>query len=341
MATTISDVARRAGVSTATVSRVLSGIGQARPDTRARVLAAARDLGYRPSGVARSLKLRRTRTIGLIVTDITNPFFPQLVRAVEDAAREREFAVLLCNAAEDPEREAGYLEVLAGRRVDGIVVASAGLGARQAAWIARAPLPVVLVNAAAGASVPTLLSDNVGGARLAVDHLIALGHRSIGHVAGPAGNAAAPDRLAGARLALEAAGLGADRLAVAEGDGHVAGGARATAELLAADPGLTAVFAYNDLSAIGALRALRAAGLRVPADVSVVGFDDVDLAAYADPPLTTVAQDIASLGRRAAERLFELVDGDARPASAGAGPTVLPVRLVLRGSTAPPPATAA
>jgi len=335
MATTISDVARRAGVSTATVSRVLSGIGQARPDTRARVLAAARDLGYRPSGVARSLKLRRTRTVGLIVTDITNPFFPQLVRAVEDAARERDFAVLLCNAAEDPEREAGYLEVLAGRRVDGIIVASAGLGARQAAWITRAPLPVVLVNAAAGPAAPTLLSDNVGGARLALDHLIALGHRSIGHVAGPAGNAAAPDRLAGARLALDAAGLGADRLAVAGGDGHVAGGTRATVELLAAVPDLTAVFAYNDLSAIGAIRAIRAAGLRVPSDVSVVGFDDVDLAAYADPPLTTVAQDIASLGRRAVGRLFELIDGDVRP-GAGSEPTVLPVRLVVRGSTAPP-----
>jgi DNA-binding LacI/PurR family transcriptional regulator len=181
------------------------------------------------------------------------------------------------------------------------------------------------------------LSDNVGGARLAIDHLVALGHRRIGHIAGPAGNAAAPDRLAGARLALDAAGFGADHLAIAVGDGHVAGGARATADLLAADPGLTAVFAYNDLSAIGAIRALRAAGLRVPADVSVVGFDDVDLAAYADPPLTTVAQDIASLGRRAAERLLELVDGEARSAAAWGGPTILPVRLVVRGSTAAPP----
>ena len=131
MPTTIGDVARRAGVSTATVSRVLTGQGRARPETRDRVVAAARDLGYRPSGVARSLRQRATRTIGLIVTDIENPFFPQLVRAVEDAARELGYAILLCNADDDPERESGYLELLVDRWVDGVVIAASSLGGRH------------------------------------------------------------------------------------------------------------------------------------------------------------------------------------------------------------------
>lgn len=332
MPATIADVATRAGVSTATVSRVLAGLGGARPDTRQRVLKSARELGYRPSGVARSLKLRTTRTLGLIITDIANPFFPELVSAVEEAARDRDYGVLLCNSGEDVEREAAYLELLAERRVDGVVIASSGVGRRHRAWLSTAPLPVVLVNCASPTvPLPTILSDNRAGAALAIDHLVALGHRRIGHITAPARNEAAAERLAGARDALRAAGLDPEALVVAEGDGHVAGGAAAARELLERDRSLTAIFAYNDLTAIGAVRAVRRCGLRVPDDISVVGFDDVDLAAYADPPLTTVAQETASMGRWAVGRLLDRLDGRRAPAET----VTLPVRLEVRASTAP------
>ena len=164
MAATIGDVAERAQVSTATVSRVLAGVGRARPETEARVLAAARELDYRPSGVARSLKRQTTETLGLIVTDIENPYFPELVRAVEDAARAEGYAILLCNAADDPEREAGYLELLVERRVDGLIIAASSLGGRHAEWLAAPPLPVVLVNTtAADVDLPSIHSDNRAG----------------------------------------------------------------------------------------------------------------------------------------------------------------------------------
>lgn len=343
-AATVADVARRAGVSTATVSRILAGVGPARPATRDRVREAARDLGYRPSGVARSLKRQTTRTIGLIITDIENPYFPELVRVIEDSAREAGYAVLLGNADDDPEREASYLDLLVERRVDGIVIAASGLGAHHREWLADPPLPVVLVNCAASdVSLPAIASDNRGGGRLAVEHLLRLGHRRLGHLTAPPRNIDAPDRLAGALDALRAAGYPDDELVVTVGSPNVGGGQRALRELLEQAPDTTAVFAYNDLMAIGAMRAVRALGRSVPDDVSVVGFDDVTLAAYVDPPLTTIAQSTAEMGRWAFEELGRLmepgassagVEGGALHARAG-GIVRLPVILRVRESTGP------
>jgi LacI family transcriptional regulator len=348
MATTIAEVARRAGVSTATVSRVLAGHGRARAETKERVYAAARELGYRPSRVARSLRQRATRTIGLIVTDIENPFFPQLVRAVEDAARELGYAILLCNADDDPERESGYLDLLVDRWVDGIVIAASSLGGRHREWLADAPLPIVLVNSAErGLGLSTIASDNRAGGSLGAEHLLALGHRRFGILSAPPRNVDGPARLAGTREAITAAGIDATTVTIAAGDAGVAGGQRAAAEILEADPDVTAIVAYNDLMAIGAMRAVRATGRRVPQDVSVVGFDDVDLAAYVDPPLTTVAQATTEMGRWAVTRLTdELADRAAsRAGGNGAAPdgpgeaahVVLPVSLRVRESTGPAP----
>jgi LacI family transcriptional regulator len=353
VAATIADVADRANVSTATVSRVLAGQGRARPETRERVFTAARELGYRPSGVARSLRQRATRTLGLIVTDIENPFFPQLVRAVEDAARDQGYAILLCNAADDPERESGYLDLLVDRWVDGVVIAASSLGGRHREWLADAPLPIVLVNSVdQEIDLPSIASDNRAGGALAAGHLTGLGHRRFGLIAAPARNVDAADRLAGARDALRAAGIDDAAVQVATGEAGVAGGERAAAEILDRDPTVTALTAYNDLMAIGAMRAIRAAGLRIPADVSVVGFDDVDLAAYVDPPLTTISQSTAEMGHWAVDRLTrELANRQAARgaggevgAEAGVGPeaeqgvdhVMLPVRLVIRGSSGPP-----
>jgi DNA-binding LacI/PurR family transcriptional regulator len=357
VAATIADVARRARVSTATVSRVLAGHGRARPETRERVRAAARDLGYRPSGVARSLRQRATRTLGLIVTDIENPFFPQLVRAVEDAARELGYAILLCNAADDVEREAGYLDLLVDRWVDGIVIAASSIADRHRRWLAAAQLPIVLVNSAdSDLRVSSIASDNFAGGRLAAGHLAALGHRRFGLLTAPPRNVDGPDRLAGARAALREAGLDDSSIGVATADAGVAGGEQAAAELLRRDPGLTALVAYNDLMAIGAMRAMRAAGRRIPADVSVVGFDDVDLALYVDPPLTTISQATTEMGHWAVEQLAAELTDRASARSAGDGPTsggrgpgeggsgdrgpahvILPVQLAIRGTTAAPP----
>ena len=332
MTATIADVAAMAGVSTATVSRVLAGVGRARPETRTRVLDAARALDYRPSEVARSLKRRTTQTLGLVITDIENPYFPQLVRSVEDAARGSGFSVLLCNAADDPEREASYLDLLVDRRVDGLIIAASSLGVRHQEWLASPPIPVVLVNTAApDVGLPAIMSDNELGGRLATEHLLGLGHCRFGYLMPPPRNVDATARVAGVRGALAAAGLPPDALTVSHGEALVRGGERAAAELLGGAPGTTAIVAYNDLMAIGALRALRGLGRRAPGDASVVGFDDVALAAYVDPPLTTIAQRTDEMGRWAVAELIG--EGERRTPE----PIRLPVDLQVRESSGPVP----
>jgi LacI family transcriptional regulator, galactose operon repressor len=334
MTATIADVAARAGVSTATVSRVLAGLGGASPETKARVLEAARALDYRPSEVARSLKRRSTQTLGLVITDIENPYFPQLVRSVEDAARDVGYTVLLCNAADDPEREAAYLELLADRRVDGLIIAASSLGVRHGEWLSAPPIPVVLVNTAApDVGLPAITSDNEGGGRIAAEHLLALGHRRFGYLMPPPRNVDAPARLTGVRAALAAAGLGDDALVVAQGEPLVPGGEVAALEILDRAPATTAFLAYNDLMAIGALRALRRCQRPVPASASVVGFDDVALAAYVDPPLTTISQRTEEMGRWAVAQLT----GNGSETTGAAGAIRLPVDLQVRESSGPAP----
>ncbi len=336
---TIADVARRAAVSTATVSRVLAGLGGARPATRQRVEGAARDLGYRPSAIARSLKLRTTRTLGLVITDIENPFFPHLVRAVEDAAHERGYAVVLCNAADDPERETFYLDLLVERRMDGVIIASNRLGGRHRPWLLDPPLPVVMVNATSGLGPPSVKSDDHGGGALAAAHLLGLGHRRLGVLTPGRRYPDAAPRLAGVKAAVRARTAGVS-LAVAPGQPTIAGGATAMAELLQVEGGVTGVIAYNDLMAIGAMRAIRQAGCAIPDDISVVGFDDIDLALWTDPALTTVAQSMAELGRLAVERLTSGLDRPVARSADRAARTrddqvVVPVHLEVRASTGP------
>lgn len=293
-------------------------------------------LDYRPSGVARSLKLRSTRTLGLIVTDVQNPFFPELVRAVEDVAWKAGFGVFLCNAARDPEREASYLQLLEERRVEAVVVAANHVTSAHAKRLGRMPVPVVLVNCESSeVEVPTILSDNLGGGMLAADHLLAAGHSRIAALAGPPRHSDAPIRVGGVREALGRAGCDPASLVVVQAGATVDGGEAAARELLAVAPDVTGIACYNDLVAIGAVRALRAAGRDVPGDVSVVGFDDIDAAAWVDPPLTTVAQQKTAMGRWAVERVLRhLRDGGSwGPAER----VVLPVTLVKRGSTAMAP----
>lgn len=336
---TIADVAELAGVSTATVSRVLSGRSQGRGDSRERVLSAARTLDYRPSSVARSLKLRTTHTLGLLITDIQNPFFPELVRAIEDRARDRGYAVLLGNGANDPERESAFLELLASRRVDGVVVATSGLRHRHALWLGRARLPTVLVNSETrDGSTPAAMSDNQAGGRLAAEHLLGLGHVRLGMVTVSIDDPAASERLVGVHDALRAQTARRATLDIERCDSNVASGASAAARLLELHPGVTGILCYNDVVAFGALRAIRASGRSVPEDVSVVGFDDIDLAGFAEPSLTTVAQDIVALGRWGVDRLLDSLAATTVAVAPARFETVrLPVYLVVRATTSSAP----
>ncbi len=335
---TIADVAERAGVSTATVSRVVAGIGRSRPDTSAAVIAAVEALGYRPSGVARSLRMQRTRTLGLIVSDIQNPFFPELVRAADDAARAIDYSILLGSAAFDEVRAVHYLNLMVDRRVDGIIVASSQVSDLSWQWLIASPVPVIVVNAEPpDYGVPSIASDNEAGSRLVVEHLVALGHRRIGYIRGPESFTAARPRFEGFRKGCEDAGLGPDDTPIVEGEGQVDSGERAVGLMLGQAPWVTAIACYNDLTAIGALRMLRGAGRRVPEDVSVVGFDDIAAASWVVPALTTICQPKAEMGRLAVEYLVRVLEGGASEPV----PEILrlPLSLRVRESTGPAPAS--
>jgi DNA-binding LacI/PurR family transcriptional regulator len=319
------------------VSRVLAGIGHPRADTVAAVMTAVEALDYRPSIVARSLRMKRTRTLGLIVTDIQNLFFPDLVQGADQEARARGYSILLGSAAYDERRAMHYLDLMVDRRVDGIVIASSQVSDASGGWLASAPVPVVVANAEPGSlPVTVITSDNRSGARTAVEHLLELGHRRIAYVRGSETYTADEPRLEGFREAVRRAGLVTSDTPELQGDGRFEGGERAARTLFADHARVTALACYNDITAIGALRALRDLGRRVPEDVSVIGIDDIAPASWVVPALTTVAQQRAEMGRLATERLIAAIEGTEDPAAA---PTVrLPMTLTVRESTGPAPA---
>ncbi|WP_167305929.1 LacI family DNA-binding transcriptional regulator [Nocardioides euryhalodurans] len=330
MPVTIRDVASDAGVSVATVSRALSGNGHVGPATRDRIAEAARRLGYQPNDLARSLHGGATGTIAVLVPDITNPFFPELVAGIQAVANEQENLLLLCQTGEDPTTAVRELRHLRRKRVDGVVLVG-GLPATDDLGAAVGDLPVVTVDRDAGWPASwSVRADHRGGGRMATEHLVELGHEQIAHIAGPAALTVAQERLAGHREALQASGIEPDESLVVHGDFGEAGGYDALRTLLRRRREFTAVFCSNDLAAVGALRALDEAGFRVPDDVSLVGFDDIHLARYLRPSLTTVRQPIHELGRRAATLLLEAAVGS-RPEQHD----VLDVELVRRDSTRP------
>ncbi len=335
---TIRDVAELAGVSTATVSRVLAGIGNPKPATAAAVLAAAEAADYRPSGVARSLRMKRTSTLGLIVTDIQNPFFPELVQAADLAARGLGYSILLGSGAYDEQRAMHYLNLMVDRRVDGLIISSSQVSDASWKWLLASPVPVVVANAEMGdLPVTVVTSDNEGGARLAAQHLVELGHRRIAYIRGLDSYTADAPRLEGFRAVVREAGLPAADTPELPSDGLFEGGEEATTELLARRNDVTAIACYNDITAIGALRALRTAGRRVPADISVVGVDDIAAASWVVPALTTVAQQKSEMGRLAVERLIAAIED---PTGSAPPETIrLPMTLRVRESTARAPGT--
>jgi len=338
---TITDVARAANVHPSTVSRVLNGRVELSllPETRERVIAAATRLGYRPSALARGLRLRRTFTLGMLVPDITNPVFPSIIKGVEGAAYARGYHLILCNTDDSFEREASYLRVLREWRVDGLLIASSSTADSTIAELRREKFPFVLLNSASRASDdPAVAPDNRLGVTAALEHLIELGHRRIGLIAAPQSTTTGQERLIAARAALRRHHLAHDEALVAVADSFSEpSGYRAARRLLLGGEPPTAIFGANDLIALGAIRAAREAGLAVPVDLSVVGFNDIPQSALFDPPLTTVHLPQEEMGVLAASLLIDHLEGR----SLARRRIVLETELVVRGSTAPPAATSA
>ena len=333
---TIIDVAKAAGVHPSTVSRVLNGSGELNllPATRQRVIAAAARLGYRPSALARSLRLQRTFTLGMLVPHIDNPLFPSIIKGVEQTARSRGYNLILCNTEDSSEREGEYLRVLRERQVDGIVIASSFMSDATIAELRHDGFPFVLVNRGTrgGDDLVVVVDNNMGTAE-AIGHLVDLGHSRIGIVAGPQTTMTGQQRLAAAKAALRERGvrLESSQVSVAESFSEEAG-YRAARRLIHGGAPPTAIFCANDLVALGTLRAAREAGLDCPDQISLVGFNDIPFAELFAPPLTTVHVPQRELGELAAGLILAQIEQQPIPARR----IVLDVHLVIRGSTAAP-----
>ena len=328
---TIRDVAVHAGVSVTTVSHVVNETRPVSADLRQRVLAAMAELGYQPNALARSLRRKQTHTLGMIVPDSANPFFAEVARGIEDTSFDIGYTVILCNSVGSLAREALYVDLLAKKQVDGVLLVAAGDSLRQVRTLQVRAIPLVVVDRdLPGSVVDCVLTDNVQGGRLATEHLLHLGHRRIGCITGASDLTPSAGRADGYRQALAAAGIPCDETLIIKGDFQDQSGYVGAQELLRLPNPPTAIFACNDLMAIGAMSAALEAGLRVPTDLSVVGFDDIHLAGYVNPPLTTVAQPKFELGRTAARMLLERIDKrDLAPRRC-----LLPTQLVVRHSTA-------
>ncbi len=339
--TTITDVATEAGVHPSTVSRVLNDHATASakwgafaPETRQRVLAAADRLGYRPSAIARSLRLQRTLTLGMLVPDIRNPFFSSIIKGAEDAALERGYNIILCNSNDEPQREATYLRVLRERQVDGLLIASSQMADDTIAGLREEAFPFVLLNRATRSTEDlAVVVDNHAAAVEVVGHLAALGHRRVGHIAGPQNTTTGVDRREGYRAGVLAYGLDDEPQLVIEADAFSEEAGQQALRIMLAGPARpTAVFAANDLIAIGMLQRLREIGAHVPGDLSIVGFNDIPLAGLLEPALTTVRVPQLAMGVAGAHLLIDRLEG--RPIAEVR--LTMPTELVLRASTAAP-----
>lgn len=332
----IQDIARSAGVSHSTVSRALHDSSLISPEVRQRIQRLAQEMGYTPNAVAQSLKGRRTNTVGLVVTTIADPFLARVVRGIEDVAQAAKVSVFLSAAYNNPERELAVIETFHRRRVDGVISAASQIRGPYVHRLMQIRIPVVLINQQANPGEEQLLAvdgDDYGGARQAVEHLLSLGHQAIGYLGVADRFQSSQRRLAGYSDALALAGIALEPKHIRVSppmmqSDDVAEGKRLAPELLSA--GVTAVFCYNDMIAVGVLTKCRELGIAVPERLSIVGYDDVEIAQYVTPPLTTVHQPKLRLGETAMRMLLGLLEGEPVQSQC------LPTDLVVRGSSAPP-----
>jgi len=329
---TIHEVAERAGVSVTTVSHVINETRPVSDDLRRRVLAAMGELGYQPNALARSLRRKETHTIGMIVPDSANPFFAEVARGIEDVSFEQGYSVILCNSDGDLATELLYVNVLTEKQVDGILFVAAGVSTEHIRTLQARRMPLVVVDRdIPSVAVDSVLTDNASGGWLAVRHLVELGHRRIGCIAGPSDLTPSAERVTGYRRALRERDIPVDETLTVKGDFQYESGYQAAHQLLVMDDPPTAIFACNDLMAVGAIRAALELGRQVPASLSVVGFDDVRLASFTNPPLTTIVQPKFEMGTLAATMLLERIrDRDMPPCR-----RLLDTSLIIRQSTAP------
>ncbi|MBB6054321.1 ribose operon transcriptional repressor RbsR [Tolumonas osonensis] len=323
---TMKDVARLAGVSTSTVSHVVNSTRFVSDEIRERILKAVAELNYSPSALARSLKINQTRTLGMMVTTSNNPFFAEVVAGVERICYQRGYTLVLCNTEGDPERLRHNLEVLLQKRIDGLLLMCTEGRSASAEVFGRHPaVPTVVMDWGPLNSQADRIQDNSAlGGYLATRHLIEQGHRRIGLISGPIDKLPAQSRQEGYRRALTEAGLPYRQDYVVTGDFEFAGGISGMQQLLALPEPPTAVFAGNDVSAVGVYQALYRAGLRVPQDISVIGYDDIELARYLTPPLTTIHQPQEELCRQAVDILLDRIQGaDDAPRLISLEPTLI------------------
>lgn len=328
---TIKDVAALAGISYTTVSHVLNKTRPVSDEVRIKVEAAIQRLDYVPSAVARSLKAKTTATIGLLVPNSLNPYFAELARGIEDYCERNGYCVILCNSDDNPDKQRSYLRVLLEKRIDGLIVASAGGDSGLAQGLAGVRTPMVIVDRGLeGLDADLVRIDHEYGAYLATRHLLELGHRDIAYIGGPAHTSVAQMRLAGFCRALKEAAVKVPSARILESDFTSPGGYQAAATLLEKSPP-SAIFAGNDMMGIGVLRAAAERNIRVPSELSVIGFDDIQMSRYVYPALTTVGQSILQLGEMAAQALLRRI---ASPQLA-TGQRIVTPDIVLRESTAP------
>ncbi len=329
---TITQVAERAQVSIATVSRVLNNVPhQVSTATRRRVLRAIRELEFRPNALARSLHQRRTHTIGLIIPDISNAYYAEIARGIEEALSGQQYTLIACNTDRQVDRISSYLATLCEKQVDGIILGGGGtLNGRHMAAFQGCGVRTVLIGRY-GVDLPAIRVDNVKGAWEAAQHVLTLGHRRIAILAGPNSSTTTADRLTGYRQACAEAGVRIPREWCLYGDLRPEFGREAADRLMAGKSRPTAILAINDQMAIGAMRAVHRLGLRVPEEVSVVGFDDIALASFVTPALTTMALPLHHMGVAAGEMILRALTGEPEPREVWFKP-----QLVVRESSAAP-----
>lgn len=328
---TIKDVAQLANVSPTTVSYVLNGTRYVSPATEARIRAAIEELDFRPNSVARSLRAKRTLTAGMIVSDIANPFFADIVRGAQDVLTRKHYTLILSNTDESPEREIEAINLLRQKKVDGLIAVSTGANADAFYKVAAEQLPIVLVDRQLpGDRLCTVRVDDEQGAYQATRHLLQLGHRRIGLILGKTGISTTDNRRAGYEAALRDAGFQPDPLLIRCGQSTLNGGAAAAHVLLSLSPRPTAIFVTNSLMVLGLFMAMHERQLRCPEDIAVVGFDDIVWLSAFHPTLTTVAQPSYELGVQAAELVWSIME---KKRAHDPCMIVLPAKLVVRESS--------
>ncbi|HYG97720.1 MAG TPA: LacI family DNA-binding transcriptional regulator [Terriglobales bacterium] len=328
----IKEVATKARVSTATVSRTMNGNPLVSPKTADKVWRAIRELGYYPNSHARTLVSGRSRLLGLIISDIANPFFPELVKGFEDTAIQRDYNVMVSNTGYDSTRMAIAVRRMIEHQVDGVAIMTSEIDRHLVDELSKRSVPMVFLDVGmVKKRVSNVCVDYAAGIRESIDHLHELGHRRIAFISGPMDLKSARVRRKAFQKFVEAKQLQQDSSLIVEGNHKIDGGQAAMNKLLALRRPPTAVLTSNDLSAIGALRAIHAAGLQVPGDISLIGFDDIELSQYTDPPLTTVRLSRQELGRTAFEALMNIIDG----VSDSGAEFAVSTHLIVRESTSP------